>query len=479
MEEKAQSNGGMGLYGQFLPFVVVGFGLCWATTYIFAYSFIFSPAGDASSLQRDIGRMGYLGGIVVCELFIYLFFEKLRAHRFRVPLAVGAYGALLIIVLLCAVGQGLGLSDWLYVAALIIAGMWQGAFHILWAELFMCLEPRRIAPCMYASVVIGALVFIATTLIVDSAGMFIALLLAFLSLVCFVFTQQYRPTKKIEEQPLSRKLSKELHRSNVILIIYGAVFGVGIYACMAPDIPVYISYTLTGLALGGGVGILLIINLTTGRTFSFNELTTALLPVIAIVLILLAFVPGLTKWFMYLLLLMLLTAFDAASFCFLFDLTTRLKLSPAKSITRGRIYVQLGMFLAGSANLLFVHFLDLSQDYSFFMPVLLVVFLFIMVAASGEIHALPGSLDRKTLGSTLRDGGEDDDLAKCRVLAEDYDLSKRELDVLELLMRGYDTGSVAEKLFVSPHTVKTHMYHIYKKMGVNSRQELLRKRDEM
>ena len=64
------------------------------------------------------------------------------------------------------------------------------------------------------------------------------------------------------------------------------------------------------------------------------------------------------------------------------------------------------------------------------------------------------------------------------MLAEEYELSRREGEVLVLLLQGYDTNSVAEKLFLSPHTVKTHTYHIYQKMGVNSRQELLKVRDE-
>lgn len=475
--EKTQLKAEDALYGKFQPFVVVGFALCWAVTYLFAYSFIFTPLEDLTALQRDVSRMCYLGGIVVCELAIYLLYDHVKKYRFRVPLGVGSYVALLVAVALGVIGDLVGISGWARAPMMFVSGMWQGAFHILWAESALYLEERSAARSMYASVVIGAAVFVATTLIASASGVFIALLLAFLSLLCYVFTQQFSPSCKLGDRPMSRKLAKELHKSNVVLVIYGAVFGVGIYACMAPDLPVYVSYPLTGLALGTGVAVLLIVNVATERTFTFNELTTALLPVIAIVLMLLTFVEGMTRWVMYLLLLMLLTAFDTSSFCFLFHLTDRLRLSPIKSVARGRIFVQMGMFMAGTANLVFVHFLDLSQEYAFFMPVFLVVFLFIMVAASGEIHVLPGTLDAQA--STARDDSGDEDLAKCKVLADDYDLSRRELDVLVLLMRGYDTNSIGEKLFVSPHTVKSHIYHIYKKMGVNSKQELLRKRDEM
>lgn len=477
MKEKAEGDIGDTLYGQFMPFVVVGFALCWAVTYLFAYSFIFTPVGELSIVQRDVGRMCYLWGVVLFEMLIYACYDKLRTLRFRVPLAVAAFVVLVALVVVCALGGAL--NGWARASLMLAAGLWQGVFHILWAEACVYLDEASAKRCMQLSVVVGAAVFVVTTLVAGSAGMFMALLLAFLSLVCYVFTHQFWPKRKLGDQPLSRKLSKSLHKSNIVLVIYGAVFGVGIYACMAPDLPVFVSYPLTGLFLGLGVGILLVVNVLTGRSFSFNELVTALLPVIAIALMLLTFVSGTGRWVLYLLLLMLLTIFDVASFCFLFDLTGRLRLTPIKSIARGRIHIQLGMALAGTLNLLLADFLDLSQDNLFSVPLLLVVFLFIMVVASGEIKALPDSLSDRGQGVPTATGGIDDDEAKCRILAEDYDLSHRELDVLVLLMRGYDTNSVAEKLFVSPHTVKSHTYHIYKKMGVNSKQELLRKRDEM
>ena len=74
-------------------------------------------------------------------------------------------------------------------------------------------------------------------------------------------------------------------------------------------------------------------------------------------------------------------------------------------------------------------------------------------------------------------GGVDGGVAKSKAMAEEFGLSRRETEVLVLLMQGYDTNAVAEKLFLSPHTVKSHTYHIYQKAGVNSRRELLEKRD--
>jgi DNA-binding NarL/FixJ family response regulator len=48
-------------------------------------------------------------------------------------------------------------------------------------------------------------------------------------------------------------------------------------------------------------------------------------------------------------------------------------------------------------------------------------------------------------------------------------LTEREFEVLSLMYNGKDTQEIAEQLFVSPNTVRTHVANIYLKMEVNSR----------
>ena len=53
------------------------------------------------------------------------------------------------------------------------------------------------------------------------------------------------------------------------------------------------------------------------------------------------------------------------------------------------------------------------------------------------------------------------------------DLSKRELEVLELIARGYRTVDIAEKLFVSIHTINSHRKNILKKLNLKSPAQLI------
>jgi DNA-binding NarL/FixJ family response regulator len=59
-------------------------------------------------------------------------------------------------------------------------------------------------------------------------------------------------------------------------------------------------------------------------------------------------------------------------------------------------------------------------------------------------------------------------LARVRTPARD-ELSQRELEVLRLVANGAATREVAATLFVSEATVKTHLLHIFDKLGVRER----------
>ena len=48
-------------------------------------------------------------------------------------------------------------------------------------------------------------------------------------------------------------------------------------------------------------------------------------------------------------------------------------------------------------------------------------------------------------------------------------MSDRELDVLRLVARGLSNAEIAQELFVSETTVRTHVGHILAKLGVRGR----------
>jgi|GEM_PF-3476198 len=72
-------------------------------------------------------------------------------------------------------------------------------------------------------------------------------------------------------------------------------------------------------------------------------------------------------------------------------------------------------------------------------------------------------------------GGDD---AFCK-LSKAYRLSERESEIVKLVAEGRDNNEIAQSLFLSHHTVKTHMQNIFKKLGINSRNAVTRRLSEI
>ncbi len=60
------------------------------------------------------------------------------------------------------------------------------------------------------------------------------------------------------------------------------------------------------------------------------------------------------------------------------------------------------------------------------------------------------------------------------MIAESHRLTERERSVLALAYQGLTNPDIAEKLFISRHTVKRHMHNIFEKLDVSTRVEMIR-----
>jgi len=66
-----------------------------------------------------------------------------------------------------------------------------------------------------------------------------------------------------------------------------------------------------------------------------------------------------------------------------------------------------------------------------------------------------------------------DSAVRVDAFASSYGLSPREQEVVGLLVQGQTTVAMADQLGISPHTVRDHLKHLYRKTETGSRSELL------
>ena len=74
---------------------------------------------------------------------------------------------------------------------------------------------------------------------------------------------------------------------------------------------------------------------------------------------------------------------------------------------------------------------------------------------------------------SARQSGDRDLRETCLGLKEEFGLTDRETDILILLAQGRSAPYIGNALFISPDTANTHKRHIYTKLDVHNRQQLI------
>lgn len=97
-----------------------------------------------------------------------------------------------------------------------------------------------------------------------------------------------------------------------------------------------------------------------------------------------------------------------------------------------------------------------------------------LIAGEGRAAQCAGDIGRSGGFASSEPGGHKRAFQeKCQVVAQEFGLTEREAEVMVLLAKGRTRARIQEELYLSSGTVATHARHIYQKVGVHSKQELL------
>ena len=93
----------------------------------------------------------------------------------------------------------------------------------------------------------------------------------------------------------------------------------------------------------------------------------------------------------------------------------------------------------------------------------------LLVQCIRSVHAGEQWLERRTVGRAMSM------LLQRELTSREFSsvLTPREMEVVRMIAQGARTSSIADALHVSEGTVKTHLHHIYEKLGVDGRVRLI------
>jgi DNA-binding CsgD family transcriptional regulator len=119
----------------------------------------------------------------------------------------------------------------------------------------------------------------------------------------------------------------------------------------------------------------------------------------------------------------------------------------------------------------FLEFRFLVRDLSleFYLAVIA-----ILCTAIGVWAGLRLTRPKKILVPLVRD-----DFKLNEALLSQSGISKREYEVLELMSKGHSNQEIADKLFVSLNTVKTHLSNLFVKLDAKRRTQAIQKAKEL
>lgn len=95
----------------------------------------------------------------------------------------------------------------------------------------------------------------------------------------------------------------------------------------------------------------------------------------------------------------------------------------------------------------------------------------IRLVAKGE-KVLPAYLT-ESLFAQIVEKSISDPVAKKKLL-DSVQLTPREKDVMQLISDGHTNKEIAQKLYLSPHTIKSHVHNILEKLTLHSRLQIAR-----
>lgn len=485
---------------------LVGAVACYAWLFLMIGTSAFVPYVDARNAVIGGTHFGFVVGAAGSLIAIWLLSDFLARRKLLQLLLAG------VLTLTGCLALWLFRLDWMWLPlAAFSTGLGFGLLYSLYGE-FICLYFHASIKAYVLGIFLSA-ALACTGLLFSGAqtSFFFAIvfpLVAFVAYVC-VLLFFHLDKRAVIDRKTSDSRHRVVWRSYLATLTAGMAAGFGLGCLLSSETVQSGAYGLAEVLIVGTCAFLLF---DACRKNRIGETLTMrfFLPFAAVVAFPLMFVPQSGK-FVFAILLLCGSIFPIT--CSLSAMCKHIvlcDLAPIRAFSFGRFVCLLGVAL-GMA-LAFCGFLhegwggfsyETTSMASVALFMLLVIFSasFVMIEDNypdelrikrGEvtsaddtgIEVSPGTPIRLVETSTQEVFGQEDleegrvarpgiFHIKCEIVAKQYGLSNRQREVLGMLAKGRNADYITEKLIISSHTAKAHIYNIYQKTGVHSRQELM------
>lgn len=454
-----------------------GFALYWACFFTMLMRNSFMDGGIELLWYHFFLRIAFLGGGALMYLVMTLASDRLATQQgVRLQRAgVIMFSLVAITGSLASNSLGAPLPLAFDLIAWALAGIGLTCLFMPWIELLGAYDRRAGVFSLIGSVVLGACAYLVMNMLpfpFNIALLCISPLASLAVVVMLEHSDAVMPAPFVPRQQ-SRKNARIAAPFKVMTVAYGVVLGLGIgLTTQIQGGATLYTGIACAIALGAVAGMLCL--RYAAQRIQRNGAFQILFPVLIIALIPMSFLQGLPATICNLLVLGCYTLFEIIGIYLALFLASRYKASRLQLASNIQACLYLGL-LAGHV-IGVVATSSGVMDYAMISGAALglVVVLAIMVTLFGI-----GPLGRAQAQAKEEEAAPDTEPSqgrwktRCQEVAQEYGLSARETEVFMLLAKGRGIEHIQGKLNISGHTVKSHVYNIYRKMGINSREELL------
>lgn len=345
-----------------------------------------------------------------------------------------------------------------------------GWLYMQWGRFYALLDTRLMILCAFSSGLVGSLLKTFVHFVPSTIGFIVTVSLPMVSAFTASWAicnapQSEKPAIRFEAKSVLRNLAKVLVA--IVLFSFTTAFAINANVVNQSAIPSLYFILARLLEMAISLAVLFYVGFQ-GKSFNFSELWRIVLLILAVDLVCVVTFPA-----------------NASVHCLessvwdLLVLCTWVTAADISRHTRGNSPLVLGFiwplyslpFAIGTllSPVLAPHGISAGQ-VSLLMLTLLVVSSICLESRDQDTKWLFSDLWGE---ASVRQGGVDSLDDRCEQLAKEHDLTPREQEIMQYLCKGRTKAYIAEALYLTENTVKTHSKRIYTKLGIHSKRELL------
>jgi DNA-binding CsgD family transcriptional regulator len=451
----------------------LGFGLYWAWMTTFWSGTARSPLGLPSVEQQTTARIAVQAATAVTFIVAALLARRFMTSSGERVLVLGGMVLGPLGTVLAALAHaradsapGYAVSSWvmLGIACACITLLWGRFFAVLGLRYASVMAPLSLFLAAVAGLVLGSMQPVAVLIVTT--------LLPIASVSAYLLARKAPPPPSADDATPRARSSGTLWRVILAIGVYGATLG--FYLNSNTVFPQSFQFTAAGKIVVLAVPLLVIALL---RRNDFGFVFRIALPLTAAGFLLLPMLSAEAGWIGVAVVAAGGTFVDICTWIALSDIAHRGRHSAIYVFGFGRAANAGGIAIgwATSYALLGTTPTDPSPMLAFSLVMVFVLILTTTLIVrdqdfSTRADVRPASLQLSTAESERAPGRW---RRSCAVVASAHNLSAREEEVMVLLAKGRSMKFIQSDLVISYHTAKAHANHIYRKLGVHSREELI------